>query len=96
MPGEETKAPPESETPNNAGPEDPTEPRAPVEEYTVTKAWTEMSTKIKILNVFEMKEICSRTTRCEPNCQATKGPATCRTKPSQAGLWSRTMLRNKP
>ena len=57
--GEEnlTKAPLKSKTPDNAGQEDPTEPRAPVEEYTVTKVWTEMSTKIEIHNVSEMKQI---------------------------------------
>ena len=70
--GEEnlTKAPLKSKTLDNAGQEDPTEPRAPVEEYTVTKVWTEMSTKIKVLSVSEMKEICrpSSTSLPKINC----------------------------
>ena len=57
--GEEnlTKAPLKSKTLDNAGQEDPTEPRAPVEEYTVTKARTKISTKIKILDISEIKDI---------------------------------------
>ena len=52
-----TKVPPESKISNNAGPEEPIKPRAPVEKNTGTKARTETPPESKIFDTAEMEEI---------------------------------------